>query len=262
MRKIALITLMAAAIGCGGDADSFDEPELVTVEQDTRSDNEMGFQTGLSDGSSVRCPAVPTGTTNCVLPPNQNISFRVTGTNMTATQKATVEGRVDDNITFWLDNTPGKRDVPSNWTLQRITSTADVNIEFGTLDQTNKNSINTYSRFVSFSTNPLDDQGHTGSWSTYNPVTCRIDNTKINVDFLTTQRPKVLAHAIQACMVPVIGVGRGGHVNRPHAIAVTPDSFKNNDFSNKSRCWLRNYVAGGTIHTPFEPALCAGETDN
>lgn len=263
MKRIMMILGMMLGAACGGEIDSYEaEPEFETYEQDVRSDPEMGFRTNIS-GSDTRCLATPDSVQNCVLPPDETFTFRVTGANMSASQKTEVESRVDDNIFFWTDNAAGARDVPAMWTLSRITSgNADVGIDYGTLSGSTKTSIHTYARMSTVPQTPLDDGGRTGSWNEYGAMRCTIDNTKITADFTSPERPRVRNHAIAYCMTKALGIGSGGHFSRPYAIAVTKDAFKSTNFAAKPRCWLTNYVTAGSDYIPFDPPLCSGLADN
>lgn len=233
------------------------DPELGIAEQAAMVDagKTFGFRADLA-GSNSRCGGT-VATEVCVVPPDKTVTFRATGTGMSAGQKTEAESLIDGFLIRLADDFP-------TYTLSRITSgTADVMVSYGTQPGTNKNSIHTYAHATQSGGTTLNDFGATGTWIKYGSVQCVIDNQKIQNDFLASQEPKVRSHAIDYCLLKGLGTGSGGGaVSRPHAIAVTPDAVKVNSLSNKTWCIADSYQPAGNDVTFFLDPFCSGQTDN
>jgi hypothetical protein len=257
---------IAAATGCGGDVVEADSEELESASLPVGiGDVAFGHQSQTTSGfGNPRCSSGPS--VQCALPYDKTVTVKVTGTNMSASQKADVEGKVDGWIVRFDE------DIDDNgWTVQRITSgTADVDISFGSNPATSKSVINTYAHAANRSgtVTTLDDFGTSGTWVKAQ-YTCTIDNSQIVADFLTPEEPRVLAHAVDYCVWKGLGVGGGGPSARSYSTTITAGALKSDSISAKVKCWLDTYDPAGSTILPVcvnppggGPCVCPGATDN
>jgi hypothetical protein len=271
MTRIAIGALCVAwaLIGCGGSVDD----EALITETDDQPDEALEIEKSILDASdygwmalgvgigNVECTMTSNSGTsgNCYIPTDKTVKYKVTGTGMSATQKADIEALVDGSILRLAGDYSG-------WTISRVTSgTADVNISFGSNPGTNKNSIHSYVYGTPSSLVVQDDLGRTGTYSKFGSLACDISHTNIVRDFNSSQQPKVRAHAVDVCFGLGVGTGTGGSVTRPHAVAVTPAALKQDAPSDRNKCLALNYNATGNgllVNSDFNGlSVCAGQND-
>lgn len=253
MKQLLMAVGMMLAAACSGDV--LDEMEFETSQNDVQTDgNNYGFRIDLAD-SNTRCVTVNALQSQvCVLPGDKNVTVRVTGTGMSAGQKAEQESLVDGQVVRFGGDFPGFGG--GAWTLARVTSGGDVLISHGTLPGTNKNSIHTYAHVTVSGATTLDDSGRSGTWMKGGTINCTIDRVKIGNDFTAAERPRVLAHASDYCTMKGFGLGSGGLNTRPTTIPVTPAAVKVGSVGDRDWCSVNSYTATGTTFSPLLPSVC------
>jgi hypothetical protein len=237
------------------DAEEFEELEQPFLVEDT-----YGFRSDLSS-SNTRCLGSNTAvaTQVCNVPKDKTPSYFVTGTGMSAAQKTDAQQKIDGFIASFAGQFP-------TWTMSRITSNADINISYGALNSGNpKTSIHRYVKLTTVAADNLGAPafGGIGTWRKYKPSSvCTIDRPRIIADFsTTTQQTNVLRHALGTCFSFGLGLGTGGGVTRPNAIAVTENAVKSVNFSEYAKCLVNKFDP--TVPEFFSIIFnCVGLTDN